>query len=122
MACEAIVLGLIREAQQRAYRSFRRRSLLPDQQKQEVAFAVGLGALKYPMLARDNAKIVTFDWESALDFNGQAAPYIQYAHVRANSILARYNVEMSESSNDQTFPGSTKPCYSLDPTESSWST
>jgi arginyl-tRNA synthetase len=33
--------------------------------------------------------VVTFDWESALDFNGQAAPYIQYAYVRANSILRK---------------------------------
>lgn len=109
---------LIREAQQRALQVVQEKNpSLPDQQKQEVAFAVGLGALKYPMLARDNAKIVTFDWESALDFNGQAAPYIQYAHVRANSILARYNVETIENSSDQTFPGSTRPNYSLDPTE-----
>jgi arginyl-tRNA synthetase len=54
-----------------------------------VARQVGLGAMKYPMLARENTKIATFDWETALDFNGQAAPYIQYAHVRANSILRK---------------------------------
>jgi len=41
------------------------------------------------MLSRENNKVVTFDWESALDFNGQAAPYIQYAYVRANSILRK---------------------------------
>jgi arginyl-tRNA synthetase len=60
------------------------------------------------MLARDNAKIVTFDWESALDFNGQAAPYIQYAHVRANSILRRL---------EEPQPESIRPEYQLDPTE-----
>jgi len=54
-----------------------------------VAIAVAQGAIKYPMLARENIRTVTFDWQSALDFNGQAAPYIQYAHVRANSILRR---------------------------------
>ncbi|MDX9863337.1 MAG: arginine--tRNA ligase [Anaerolineaceae bacterium] len=58
-------------------------------QQQEVAQAVALGALKYSMLSRDNTKIVTFDWETALDFNGQAAPYIQYAAVRCNSILRK---------------------------------
>jgi arginyl-tRNA synthetase len=63
---------------------------LDEDQKEAVAKAVGLGALKYPMLDRDNVKLVTFDWETALDFNGQAAPYIQYAHVRANSILRRW--------------------------------
>ncbi|HRN51710.1 MAG TPA: arginine--tRNA ligase [Anaerolineales bacterium] len=54
-----------------------------------VAQQVGLAAIKYPMLARETTKIATFDWEAALDFNGQAAPYIQYAYVRANSILRR---------------------------------
>ncbi len=57
--------------------------------KQSIAHKVALGALKYSMLSRDNTKIVTFDWEAALDFNGQAAPYIQYAGVRANSILRK---------------------------------
>ena len=36
---------------------------------------------------------MTFDWQAALDFNGQAAPYIQYAHVRANSILRKAGVK-----------------------------
>ena len=58
-------------------------------QKNDVAEMVALGALKYPMLAVDNNKVATFDWERALDFEGQAAPYIQYAHVRANSILSK---------------------------------
>ena len=34
-------------------------------------------------------KDMVFDWDRALDFEGQAAPYIQYAHVRAGSILQR---------------------------------
>ncbi|HLF89720.1 MAG TPA: arginine--tRNA ligase, partial [Anaerolineales bacterium] len=73
-----------------------------------VAKQVGLAAIKYPMLARENTKIATFDWETALDFNGQAAPYIQYAHVRANSILARFGHEL---------PKSLKPSYDLAPSE-----
>jgi len=81
---------LIEEAVQRAMQTVEEKNpSLSEEEKGAVAEAVGLGALKYPMLARDNAKIVTFDWQSALDFNGQAAPYIQYAHVRANSILRR---------------------------------
>ena len=66
-------------------------------QQQEVALAVALGAIKYSMLSRDNTKIVTFDWEAALDFNGQAAPYIQYAVVRCNSILRKMATELPES-------------------------
>jgi arginyl-tRNA synthetase len=101
--------GLIREAQQRAMEVVEEKNpSLSEGQKKDVARAVGLGALKYPMLARDNAKIVTFDWESALDFNGHAAPYIQYAHVRANSILRRM---------EEPLPETTTVDYELHPTE-----
>jgi arginyl-tRNA synthetase len=81
---------LIREATSRALQVVEEKNPdLPAETKLAVAQAVGIGAIKYPMLARENAKQVTFDWQSALDFNGQAAPYIQYAHVRANSILRK---------------------------------
>jgi arginyl-tRNA synthetase len=49
------------------------------------------------MLSRENTKIVTFDWQTALDFNGQAAPYIQYACVRANSIFRKAGVDVPAS-------------------------
>jgi len=81
---------LIREATSRALQVVEEKNPeLTPEQKQQVAQAVGIGAIKYPMLARENTKIVTFDWQTALDFNGQAAPYIQYAHVRASSILRK---------------------------------
>ena len=61
-------------------------NLAPERQA-EVARQVGLGSLKYAMLARDNNKIVIFDLEEALSFDGHSAPYIQYAHARASRIL-----------------------------------
>lgn len=89
---------LINEATERALQVVKEKNPeLSDEKKLEVARAVGLGAIKYPMLSRENAKVVTFDWQSALDFNGQAAPYIQYAYVRANSILRKYNAPLPES-------------------------
>jgi arginyl-tRNA synthetase len=85
---------LLREATTRARVEARKKNpSLTEAQLESVAKAVGLGALKYPMLARENTKMVTFDWQTALDFNGQAAPYIQYAHVRCNSILRKAGVE-----------------------------
>jgi arginyl-tRNA synthetase len=69
--------------------------------KDDIAEAVALGALKYTMLSRDNTKVVTFDWDAALDFNGQAAPYIQYAHVRAESILRKAGGNLPE---EASFP------------------
>jgi arginyl-tRNA synthetase len=85
---------LLREAQARALEVVRQKNpALSEEQMQAVAKAVGIGALKYPMLSRENTKTVTFDWKTALDFNGQAAPYIQYAHVRCNSILRKAQAE-----------------------------
>jgi arginyl-tRNA synthetase len=85
---------LIREATARALEVVRQKNpSLNEEQMQVVAQAVGIGAIKYPMLSRENGKIVTFDWQTALDFNGQAAPYIQYAHVRCNSMLRKAAAE-----------------------------
>ena len=89
---------LLREAIARAKEEARKKNpLLSGEQLESVAKAVGLGALKYPIVARENTKLVTFDWQAALDFNGQAAPYIQYAHVRCNSILRKSKVESQKS-------------------------
>jgi arginyl-tRNA synthetase len=85
---------LLREATRRAKaEAHKKNPSLTEAQLEGVAKAVGLGALKYPILARENTKMVTFDWHTALDFNGQAAPYIQYAHVRCNSILKKAQVD-----------------------------
>jgi arginyl-tRNA synthetase len=81
---------------------------LDEKTKLTVAKQVGLAAMKYPMLARENTKIATFDWETALDFNCQAAPYIQYAHVRANSILRKAGVAT---------PSATSPAHQLHKSE-----
>lgn len=100
---------LIREAKSRAFEVVEEKNPdLNQEEKKEIARAVGLGAIKFPMLDRENTRIVTFDWETALDFNGQAAPYIQYAHVRANSILKKAD-DLSVAAID--------PVYELDPTE-----
>ncbi len=82
--------GLVREATQRALTVVREKNPELDEAiMEDVALKVAIGAIKYPMISRENTKIVTFDWDTALDFNGQSAPYIQYAIVRANSILRR---------------------------------
>jgi arginyl-tRNA synthetase len=100
---------LIEEATQRALEVVRVKNPdLSEDQKLKVAQAVGIGAIKYPMLSRESTKVVTFDWETAMDFNGQTAPYIQYAFVRANSILRKAG---------GTIPASVKPEYSLSEAE-----
>jgi len=93
---------LIEEATQRAREIVEEKNPeLSSEAKHQIAEAVALGALKYTLLSRDNTKVVSFDWDAALDFNGQAAPYIQYAHVRAGSILKKAGEALPE---DAVFP------------------
>ncbi|GIW04844.1 MAG: hypothetical protein KatS3mg059_1464 [Thermomicrobiales bacterium] len=68
---------------------------LPEETKERVAHQVGLGSLKFAMLSRDNNKVVVFDLEEALSFDGFAAPYIQYAHARACRILEHAKSEVA---------------------------
>jgi arginyl-tRNA synthetase len=89
---------LVREATRRALEIVSEKNPdLSGSSQLAVAQAVALGAIKYSMLSRDNTKTVTFDWKTALDFNGQAAPYIQYAYVRANSIIRKSGTEIPAS-------------------------
>src|SRR3989339_65090 len=53
------------------------------------AEAIGFGALKYSILKVSPEKNVTFDWSSALRFEGDTGPYLQYTYARLNSILAK---------------------------------
>nr|BAL53201.1 arginyl-tRNA synthetase [uncultured Chloroflexota bacterium] len=67
---------------------------MPLELREEVARAVGLGALAYAMLSVDNNKDIVFNMEEALSFEGHTGPYLQNAHVRACSILRKaLNVE-----------------------------
>jgi arginyl-tRNA synthetase len=61
-------------------------TLAPEMQE-KVAWQVAIGAIKYVMLARDGNRVIVFDPDEALSFEGHAAPYIQYAHARACRIL-----------------------------------
>ena len=88
---------LIAEAEKRALTvvELKNPELQPEI-KNMVARKIALGALKYSLLSRDNTKVITFDWNTAMDVNGQAAPYIQYAYVRANSILKKVHFSIPQ--------------------------
>jgi arginyl-tRNA synthetase len=62
---------------------------LSEEKRQQIAQDVALGSMKYMMLSRDNNRVLVFDMDEALSFDGHAAPYIQYAHARACRILER---------------------------------
>ncbi len=63
---------------------------MPAEQQQEVARAVGIGAVKYADLSQNPQSLVTFTWEKALAMDGNSAPYLQYAYARIASVLDKY--------------------------------
>jgi len=66
----------------------------PDlQHKEEAARMVGLGAVIFGDLINDRIKDIEFDWDKVLDFSGETAPYVQYAHARICSILRKAGQE-----------------------------
>lgn len=73
---------------------------MPADQRPDIARQIGLGALAYALLSVDNTKDIVFDWDTALSLDGQSAPYIQNAHVRANSILRKAGAWSEEPSFD----------------------
>ena len=61
----------------------------------ELAHVIGIGAVKYADLSTDRIKDYVFDWDRMLAFDGNTAPYLQYAHVRICSIFRRAEIERS---------------------------
>lgn len=81
---------LIEEAESRALEEVKkRRSDLSEDKMNEIAKAIGRGAVRYNMLRVQPEKPLVFRWEDALNFEGNSAPFVQYAHARACSILKK---------------------------------
>lgn len=63
---------------------------LPEEERQKIAEAVGVGAVRYSLVSVAAQKPLTFNLEEALNFERNSAPYIQYTYARAHNILAKY--------------------------------
>lgn len=83
---------LIDEATEKAKKEIEKRKIAT----RETAPAIGIGAIKYHILKTSPQKPITFSWERALDFDGDAAPYIQYAHARCCSILRKSEANLDK--------------------------
>ena len=62
---------------------------MSEEERQEVARIVGMGALKYFLLKVDARKNMLFNPEESIDFNGNTGPFIQYTYARIRSILRK---------------------------------
>ena len=78
----------------RAYEEVSKRSPhLSDEEKRQISEFVGIGAVKYALVEVDPTKPVVFTWDRVLDFEKNSAPYIQYSHARARSIMRKASRE-----------------------------
>lgn len=88
------LVDLLDEATERAAAAVAEKNPeLSDDERAEVARTVGIGAVKYSDLSNDRIKDYVFDWDRMLAFEGNTAPYLQYAHARICSIFRRADVE-----------------------------
>jgi arginyl-tRNA synthetase len=71
---------------------------------ERIARQVGIGAVRYDIVAKQPRKAITFEWERALDFEAQSAPYVQYVHARTCGIL------------DEARADGLEPAATVDPT------
>src|SRR5262249_18003903 len=69
---------------------------LDEATRAEVARMVGIGAIKYADLSNDRIKDYVFDWGRMLSFDGNTAPYLQYAYARIRSIFRRGKITVTD--------------------------
>jgi arginyl-tRNA synthetase len=91
------LLDLLEEAVERAAAALKERdSDLSPERQDEVARALGIGAVKYADLSTERMRDYVFDWDRMLAFEGNTGPYLQYAHARIRSIFRRGEVAPPE--------------------------
>ncbi len=74
---------------------------LSADEQQTIANQVAVAAIRFAVLRVNPNKNVTFDMDAALSFQGDTGPYIQYCCARINSILRKYEGELSQSVSDE---------------------
>lgn len=88
------LVDLLNEAEERAAALLEsRNSDLSAEEKAEVVHAIAMGAVKYADLSKNRTTDYIFDWDLMLSFEGNTAPYLQYAYTRIQSIFRKAGVD-----------------------------
>lgn len=84
------LLDLLNEAEERATKLVHEKNPeLPEKTAQKIAQVVSIGAVKYADLCKHRGSDYIFSWENMLSFDGNTAPYLQYAYTRTASVLRK---------------------------------
>jgi arginyl-tRNA synthetase len=71
---------------------------LTEADVERIARQVGVGAVRFDIVAKQPTKAITFEWERALNFEAQSAPYVQYVHARCCGIMDRAHGDGTDAS------------------------
>jgi arginyl-tRNA synthetase len=74
----------------------RTRGDLDEDDIDRIARQVGIGAVRYDIVSKQPTKGITFEWDRALDFEAQSAPYVQYVHARCCGILGDVETDIPD--------------------------
>ena len=84
------LIELLDEAEERAYALVSEKNPdLSEAEKREIAVTVGIGAVKYADLSKNRMSDYIFNWDTMLAFEGNTAPYLQYAYTRVQSVFRK---------------------------------
>ncbi len=95
--------ALLDEAIERADKLVRvrdKKKELSEEEYQEISRKVGIGAIKYADLSKTRTSDYVFNWETMLSFEGNTAPYLQYAYTRTQSIFRKAGLDPSSITGD----------------------
>lgn len=89
------LIDLLDEAIIRAKDTINDRANFADEEIERLAKTIGIGAVKYSDLSINRESNYIFDWDKMLSFDGNTSLYMQYAYARIQSILNKFNGEIS---------------------------
>ncbi|MFA5679108.1 MAG: arginine--tRNA ligase [Pseudomonas sp.] len=91
------LIDLLNEAEQRALRLVQQKNPeLGEDELQQIARAVGIGAVKYADLSKHRSSDYNFNFEQMLSFEGNTAPYLMYAYTRVASVFRKIDRDMQQ--------------------------
>ena len=74
---------------------------ISESERAEISRMIGIGSIKYADLSVDRNKNYVFDWDKMLSFEGNTAPYLQYAHARICSIFRKASIQREDFTNNE---------------------
>ena len=91
------LMNLVDEGEERARKVVELKSgHLSTAEQHSIARDIAIGAIKYADLSKNRLHDYVFDWDTMLSFEGDTAPYLQYAYARLQSIFSRGSIEVSD--------------------------